>query len=277
VLTPLDAVWTGLVYDVGEAGFVEQTFDEWIDIGIHAADPDLRFYPMPEFSDSEDQTEDDVEWADAYGNVYPVRSGNLAIMQAYKRDSCLSVKLNEFNGQEFRVILFDGTGNVEVAEVSGGYAGKIANFWHSQPKYPSATELTEGHIMYKFTNPEEHANRQILATDLHWSDIEGLEDITMNIALVSTDLVITFESVCGEVDLTSELSAISEVTTAWKGDTATVIADLTTAPTYDPATKTFSIEAASVTATKIKLADPSILYGLGVTNKDHGTWVTVPS
>jgi len=269
VLTPPSAIFTGLD-ELGAA----QTFDEWLESGIHAALPANRFYPMPTIESVEDKSSDNVEATTGYGTSYVINEGSIAFTQTFLRDYCLSKKLLSFNGQEWRVIIFDNTNQAQVITTSAGQMGELATIWASQPRPNTESEFGFPKIQYSFVNPNEHKNREVIDTDLNYMDIKGLENVVMNIATVTTNLVITFLTECGNQDITSELALLSGETTAWLGDTAGVIAALTTAPTY--ASGKFTVTVASVTQDKISIADPSILYGLGVANKEQPDYTTVP-
>ena len=253
------------------------TFEEWIELGIHAADPAKRFYPMPSFTNCEDNTEDRVVYTNPYGLSFPLRDGNFAFTQSFERDSCLNKKLLAFNNQSFRVIIFDNENNAQIVRTSKGITGELANIYVSQPKANSATDLSEPQISYSFLNPDEHRLREVVPTDLSWGEIKGLEDFKMNIIKDGANYKITFEVSCSGDDVTSELQAISGVTDAWLQQIGTnPPVAIATAPTFDVVKGVFTVTVLSA-GTKIGLANPFVLFENGVSNVDCPDMVSVPT
>lgn len=250
ILLPLGARFTGL-----DENNQDQTIEEWIEAGIHAEKPENRFYPMPLFTNCEDNSEDNTEWTNGYGTTYVVREGAFAFTQNFERDVCLTRRLLDFNGQTFRALIVDNQNNIQGVQLADGFTGETCSVWVSQPKANSASEFSEPSIRYSFTNPDEHKRREIKSSDLAYGDIKGLEDVTFVDNGDDTFQIVTAD--CGNIDVTAELSALSGDTTAWLKDGVAP----TTAPTYSSGS--FSIPASG----DWSLADPSVLYGLGVANK----------
>lgn len=250
ILLPLGARFTGL-----DENNQDQTIEEWIEAGIHAALPENRFYPMPLFTDCEDNSEDNTEWTNGYGTTYVVREGAFAFTQSFERDVCLTRRLLDFNGQTFRALIVDNQNNIQGVQLADGFTGEQCSVWVSQPKANSASEYAEPKIRYSFTNPNEHKLREIKVSDLAYGDMKGLEDVTFVDNGDDTFQIVTAD--CGNIDVTAELSALSGDTTAWLKDGNAPA----TAPTYSSGS--FSIPATG----DWSLADPTILYGLGVANK----------
>lgn len=250
ILLPLGARFTGL-----DENNNEQSLEEWIEAGIHADKPENRFYPMPLFTDCEDNSEDNTEWTNGYGTTYVVREGAFAFTQSFERDVCLNRKLLDFNGQNFRALIVDNQNNIQGVQLADGFTGEICNVWVSQPKANSSSEFSEPKIRYSFTNPDEHKLREIRMSDLSYGDIKGLEDVTFVDNGNDTFQIVT--AGCGDIDVTAEFAVLSGDTTAWLKDGV----NPTTAPTYSSGS--FSIPASG----DWQLADPSVLYGLGVANK----------
>lgn len=252
------------------ARFTGGSLDEWIEEGIHGGKASERFYPMPEMTNVEDGSTDNVEWTDGFGNVYTLAEGNYGFTQNFKGDVELNKKLQRFNTQEFRVLVIDNVGNCQGVQLHDGFTGEICNVWVSQPKANTATELAQPTIRYMFLSPSEHKQRAIKGLDLDAGDFNGLEDVEMKVEFASPNFEITF-SISG-IDVTSELQAISAEETAWLTDND---AQVSTAPTYSSGKFTV---ASSVLEGKdiLKLADPSVLYNLGITNKEC-TGVELPA
>lgn len=260
IITPLNASYTG----VDEAN-QPITFDEWIMRGIHAASKVKRFYPMPLFSDSVSTSEDKTTWSNGYGETFVIKEGNKGLTQSYNQDFCLSNRLHSFNdGIDRRSIIFDNRKRAWGTEYIGGFAGVRTNLFCSTADITQPSEISEPKIDYTFKVPEEFAEKSNEDTELNTIEIEGLEDIIMNVVVSGSNLVITFLSACDLVDITSELAAISGVSECWLKDGAA----MTTPPTYNQGVFTV---AKPTSACKLSIADPSILYKNGVAFKECET------
>ena len=260
VVLPIGARFTGL-----DEGDNEQTLEEWLESGIHAADPAKRFYPMPEMTNVEDTTSDNVTWESGMGITHVLREGNYGFTQDYERDSCLTTRLLAFNGQQFRVLVFDIQGNVQGVRLNDGFTGELCNIWSLQPRANTPSEYSEPKIQYSFTSPSEHKLREVIPTDVNLVELTGLEDVEMVIVKKNTDLNIKFQISCSGDDVTSELSPLGGELTAWITDSGAP----TAAPTYDTIAQVFTIPTTALTGkSKLGLATPDILLGLKVGNKE---------
>lgn len=274
ILTPVEAKFTGL-----DESSAVQTFDAWIEAGIHAADPENRFYPLPMTNGVEDNTTDPSVFTDAMGIQYQIMDGVFAFTQKFHRDVCLTKKLKTFNDQEMRIIKYDRSLAEVIEDGNGDYMGEKCKIFVSHPKASTVSDLGEPAILITMIDPNEHDYRAFLEYDSNLSELDGLEDVVMNVSISSTDYVITFTDACSGKDITSEFAALSTKKTAWKIDDDGTIADIAAAPVYSSTTKTFTAVAATMYAEgkKLKLADPSILNGLGVSNKEQTEWFTLPN
>lgn len=271
ILTPINAKFTGLL------GVAEQTFEEWLDAGIHAALPENRFYPMPLTTNVEDGSTDPQEWSNPIGDSEVVSPGFFAFTQSYRRDACLSNRLKAFNQQEFRAIKLDATRAEMIEEANGDLKGELCTVYATSPKFSTPSELQEPRIIYKFKNPNEHDYRKVFIHDFDPITLEGLEEITMTMVIATTNLEIKFYEKCSGVDVTAELAALSESATAWLMDTEGVISTLAKGPEYNATTNKFTILLATITGGALKLADPSILHTAGVQNIEQPEWTDKPS
>lgn len=262
VITPLNAKFTGL-----DAQGQPQTFVEWINEGIHAANPTTqRFYPMPEIRGVEDASKDEGVFTDDYGEDTTLFDGTFGFTQKFRPDACLNKRLFQFNNQQFRVIIFDNQNNAQVIRSSDGIHGEQIRIFVTSPKANTASEISQPTIKFAATKADEHQRREVIPTDLNWGEIKGLEDVVMNVVTDGGNSVITFNVDCGGDDVTGELAVLSGEATAWLkqvGDATPV--PLTPAPTYDAEKNVFEATGLT-TGNKIGIANPSVLYGLGVTN-----------
>ena len=254
-----------------------QTFAEWIDNGIHAAKPENRFYPMPNFENCEDNTEDRVVYTSGYGTTTPLRDGNFAFTQNFRPDSCLNKKLLAFNNQSFRVIIFDNENNAQVIRTAKGITGSLANIYISQPKANTATEISEPQIVYSFLDSNEQRLREVIPTDLTWGELKGLEDFQMNVIKDGANYIITFTVACSGDDVTGEIRQLSTVSNAWLQQTGTAApVPMTNVPTFDAVKGVFTVTGLSA-GTKIGLANPFVLFQNNVSNVDCPDMVVVPA
>ena len=274
VLVPLNAFWTGL-----DRNGDPQTFDEWLEALIHEANPKKRAYPMPAFTDCQPDVEEPVTWTNPYGQKFYLRDGNTAFVQAFNRDRCLNKRLLAFNNQSFRAIIFDNENRVLLTRNANGLTGGKCTVFVTLPNPNTATELSEPTISYTFTESDEQKSAEIINSDLKWGDIQGLEDVYINIIKDTVNYVITFSAGCSGEDITSELAALDGEATAWKVQVgASNPVQISTAPNYDTNREAFIIPVASLTTyNKIGLASPDVLYSLGITNKDCSEMVAIPS
>ena len=274
ILTPVEAKFTGL-----DDQSAVQTFDNWLEAGIHAANPEDRFYPLPMTNGVEDNTTDPAVFTDAMGRQHQIMDGVFAFTQKFERDVCLTKRLKAFNDQEMRIIKFDKENAEVIEDGNGDYFGEKCKIFVSHPKASTTSELGEPSILITMVDPNEHDYRAFLDYDSNLSELDGLENVIMNVVIATTNFVITFTEACSGKDITAELAALSAKKTAWKIDKSGTIADVVAAPVYDSATKTFTAVAATMYAEghSLKLADPTILNGLGVSNKEQEDWFDLPN
>jgi hypothetical protein len=273
ILTPLSAFYTGL-----DANNQPQSFEDWINAGIHAADPVKRFYPFPEMRSVEDSSKEPTVFTDDYGEDTTLFDGNFGFSQKFRPDACLNKRLFAFNNQQFRVIIIDNENSAQVIRTPRGIAGEQFKVFVTSPKANTASEVSQPTVTYSATQSDEHKLREVIKTDLQWSELKGLEDIVMNVVKSDVNLFITFSPICSGDDITGELAALSEESSAWLQQTGTGIpTPINPAPAYLASTGSFKIPASSITGDKIGLADPSVLQGLGIANMDCPDMVTVPA
>lgn len=270
ILTPVGAKFTGL-----DASNNPQTIDEWIMAGIQAAKPEDRFYPMPQFSDNEDNSEDPTEWTDGYGNKFTIRDGAQAFTQSYLPNYCQTNRISTFNdGIRRRAIIWDNRNKLWGTTNNGDFQGFECNIWSLAARPTGASELSEPKIKYSFVKSDEVGKKFAYDTDLEVVDCEGLEDIEMVAVKSSTDVIITFKTVCGGQDVTEEMKTMGGVAACWKLDGA----NFSTAPAWDGTNKRFTVAYSVVSGgTAIKIADPSVLAANNVLLKEVVNSVAVAS
>lgn len=264
IVTPASARYSG----VDEEGD-PLTFEDWLEKNVHAATPSERFFPMPAFTDNEDNSTDRQTWENAYGQQYTLRPGNIAFTQAYQPDYCLSNRLDSFNdGIEKRIIILDAHGKAWGCKDSkGNFMGFAADIFHMAPRPTPADSISEGHITYTTKKPSEFANKFPYDYELDVDNFDGLTDVNMVMVKSDSNLVFTFTDDCGDNNLTGEFGSLMDKNCWLKNGTA-----FTTAPTYNAAAKNFTIAASGFNAgEKITIADPSVLFARGITKKECKT------
>ena len=275
VLTPINSFYTGI-----DSSSQPQTINEWLWECIHAADPLKRFYPMPEARGIEDASKEDGIFTDDYGEDTVLFEGNFGLVQKFRPDACLNKRLFAFNNQQFRGIIVDNQNNVQLIRGASGDCGELFRVFVTSPKANTASEISQPTIRYEAIRSEEHKNRVVVPTDIQWGQLNGLEDLIMNVIKDGSNINITFSVLCGGDNISDELAALSGDITAWVGfNLVGGAVSFLTAPTYDAVNSKFTIAASDIPvgAAKIGLANPSVLYGLGIGGFECSDPVSVPA
>lgn len=248
--------------------FSGPNFDDWLMSKIHDADPSKRAYPMPQFTGIADNSEDVVTTTNGYGKSKIMRDGSISFTQNYAKNSCLSARLTDFNDGVMRgIYLLDSAGRVWGTKgLNGGLKAFSATIFCKGEGLPQADSEVEPTIRYDLDNIEEWNRKEDVLTELAVSDIEGLEDLELVLVKNSSNIEIKAVTACSKDDVTEELAELGGEADAWIGVKSNGTEEtLATAPTYDDDNKKFTIAATALSAyTALKLADPSILYGIGV-------------
>lgn len=259
--------------------FTGSNIDTWLMQGIHAADPAKRFYPMPDFTGIEDNSTDGTTHTSGYGQETPLTKPLMGFTQTYTPDVCLQNRLVKgFDDNIVRsFLIIDSANRVWGVKTTSGMKGFTGKMTPRASRATMADSISEPTIAYRFTVASEMDNKWYEEGDLTAEDYDGLLDITMNVATESTNRVITFDlDGCGKEDVTAELAALSGVGDAWIYD-GSAMSDAN-APTYDATSGTFTCAVATLVAGKtLTLADPAVLYGLGVAFKECSNTVTLAS
>ena len=254
------------------AEFTGSNIDDWIMTNIHAADPAKRFYPMPDFTGIEDNSSEGNSYTSGYGQETPLTKPLTGFRQTYTPDVCLQNRLVKgFDDNLTRSFLVIDSANriwgVKTANGMKGFTGKMT------PRASGATmadTIKEPTIAYRFTVASEMENKWFEESDLSAEDIDGLLDIKMSVVTYDSNLLITFATDgCGSEDVSAEMQTIGGEVTCWQVGDSNGYANIATAPTWDAALGAFKVASTAVASGKtLKLADPSVLYGKGVSNKE---------
>ena len=271
VIIPVSATYTGF-----DDNRQPQTVEEWLIAGIHAADPKKRFYPMPQFSNIEDQTEDNVVYTNAYGRTTPIRDGNVGFLQSFDLDHCLNKRLLAFSNQTFRAIIFDNDNNAQFTQKGQDLTGMKCNIFVSMPRPNTPTELSEPTIQYSFLDASENRKTEIVQMGIDWGDVNGLEDLELNIIKEGGQFYITFGIACSGEDVTGELRALDNEAIAWvvKDENGTE-QPISPPPSFDPTRNAFVVTSLPPNG-MIGLANPQVLYELGIGQKDCPRMTQIP-
>ncbi|MDR1112793.1 MAG: hypothetical protein LBL18_03410 [Bacteroidales bacterium] len=265
IVTPVDAVYTGL-----DAASQEQSFDEWLQAGIHAASPLKRFYPMPVFVGLDDNSSDNVTNTSPYGDETVLSEGKINITQQYDPDYCLTNRLHAFNDNSPRRVIFvDINSEAWGTKITGDFKGYKMRIFATSKRPNTADAITYPSIIYNSLSSEEWANKDYRTLELDYDSITGLENITMATTTSGSNTVIFFVDECSNEDVTSELQALAGQANAWLKNGA----PFGTAPSYSEGK--FTVATTVVTGSTITLADPSVLYGLGVVGKECENTVVI--
>ena len=256
IVTPLNAEFTGL-----DSSQQPQTFDDWLEQGIHAANPTNRFYPMPTFVGLDDNSSDNVTDTTPYGDETVISEGKINITQQYSPDYCLTNRLHAFNDNSpRRVIFIDSNSNAWGTERGGVFKGYKMRIFASSKRPNTADAITNPNISYSSLSSDEWARKGYRELEVDYDSIIGLENIELVATDDGTNTNFIFVSECSNDDVTSEMQAMNS--TAWlKNGTP-----MNNAPTYNNGV--FTIDTLEVTDSKISIADPSVLYSQGVVGKE---------
>lgn len=261
--------------------FTGSNFDEWLMEMIHAANPSQRAYPMPQFTGVTDNSEDVVTTTNGYGQSKILRDGAISFTQNYAKNTCLSSRLTDFNDGVTRGVYFlDSAGRVWGTKgKNGGVKAFSASIFCKGEGVPMADSEVEPTIRYDLKDIDEWNRKEDVQTELAVSDIEGLEDVEAVLVKDSANIKITFVTECSKDDVTEELKDLGGEASAWIGVKSNGTEEaLTTAPTYDSTNKVFTVTASSLSNyTALKLADPSVLFGLGVGYKCCDNATDIPA
>lgn len=255
--------------------FNGENFDEWLMAGIHAKNPAERFYPMPMFTDNADNSEDAVTWTNGYGQQYTIREGNMAFTQSYEQDYCMTNRLRTFNDQVTREFLvWDGSGRIWGVKTETGFKGFTGKMFAMVSKPTPADSLSEPTISYTFTQPSELSKKGSMDTDLDPEDVDGLENVELNIVKENTSYRVTMSAECGGSDVTSEMAALT-AKECWMTGSAKADTEVTAAPTWD-ATNGCFVFSGLTAGNKLALASPDVMYAHDVKFKEGANEVSIP-
>lgn len=254
------------------AEFTGTNIDEWLQEGIHKADPSQRFYPMPDITGVEDNTGDGSSYTNGIGVTTYISPGLVAFTQRFDPDVCLQDRLiSGFNDNITRSFLFiDQNNRIWGVKTASGMKGFTGRIYVKGSGITSPDNIAEPSISYSLTKAAEMENKWFLDSDVNAEDIDGLLDVKMSVVTDSSNLLIKFSvDGCGNDDVTAEMQTIAGQANCWLVGDNNGYAAISTAPSWDATAGAFKVAASTVESGKtLKLADPSVLYGKGVTNKE---------
>lgn len=252
--------------------FTGSDIDDWLQQGIHKADPSQRFYPMPDITGVEDNTGDGSSYTNGIGVTTNITPGLVAFTQRFDPDVCLQNRLiGGFNDNITRSFLFiDQNNRIWGVKTANGMKGFTGRLYVKGSGITSPDNIAEPSISYSLTKAAEMENKWFVESDVAAEEIDGLLDVTMSVVTDSSNLLIKFSvDGCGNDDVTAEMQTIDGQVNCWLVGDTNGYAAIGTAPTWDATAGAFKVASSAVASGKtLKLADPSVLYGKGVTNKE---------
>lgn len=252
--------------------FTGSDIDDWLQQGIHKADPSQRFYPMPDITGVEDNTGDGSSYTNGIGVTTNITPGLVAFTQRFDPDVCLQNRLiGGFNDNITRSFLFiDQNNRIWGVKTANGMKGFTGRLYVKGSGITSPDNIAEPSISYSLTKAAEMESKWFVESDVAAEEIDGLLDVTMSVVTDSSNLLIKFSvDGCGNDDVTAEMQTIAGQVNCWLVGDTNGYAAIGTAPTWDATAGAFKVASSAVASGKtLKLADPSVLYGKGVTNKE---------
>lgn len=252
--------------------FTGSDIDDWLQQGIHKADPSQRFYPMPDITGVEDNTGDGSSYTNGIGVTTNITPGLVAFTQRFDPDVCLQNRLiGGFNDNITRSFLFiDQNNRIWGVKTANGMKGFTGRLYVKGSGITSPDNIAEPSISYSLTKAAEMESKWFVESDVAAEEIDGLLDVTMSVVTDSSNLLIKFSvDGCGNDDVTAEMQTIGGQVNCWLVGDTNGYAAIDTAPTWDATAGAFKVASSAVASGKtLKLADPSVLYGKGVTNKE---------
>ena len=254
------------------AEFTGTDIDTWLQEGIHKASPSQRFYPMPDITGVEDNTGDGTSYTNGVGVTTQITAGLVALTQRFDPDVCLQNRLIDgFNDNITRSFLFiDQNNRIWGVKTSNGMRGFTGRLYVKGSGITTTDNIAEPSISYSLTKATEMKSKWFVDGDVAAEEIDGLLDVNMSVVTDSSNLLIRFSiDGCGNYDVTEEMKLISGEASCWLVGDTNGYAAISTAPTWDATAGAFKVAANTVASGKtLKLADPSVLYGKGVDNKE---------
>lgn len=252
--------------------FTGSDIDDWLQQGIHKADPSQRFYPMPDITGVDNNTGDGSSYTNGIGVTTYITPGLVAFTQRFDPDVCLQNRLiGGFNDNITRSFLFiDQNNRIWGVKTANGMKGFTGRLYVRGSGITSPDNIAEPSISYSLTKAAEMESKWFVESDVAAEEIDGLLDVTMSVVTDSSNLLIKFSvDGCGNDDVTAEMQTIAGQVNCWLVGDTNGYAAIDTAPTWDATAGAFKVASNTVASGKtLKLADPSVLYGKGVTNKE---------
>lgn len=252
--------------------FTGSDIDDWLQQGIHKADPSQRFYPMPDITGVDNNTGDGSSYTNGIGVTAYITPGLVAFTQRFDPDVCLQNRLiGGFNDNITRSFLFiDQNNRIWGVKTANGMKGFTGRLYVRGSGITSPDNIAEPSISYSLTKAAEMESKWFVESDVAAEEIDGLLDVTMSVVTDSSNLLIKFSvDGCGNDDVTAEMQTIAGQANCWLVGDTNGYAAIDTAPTWDATAGAFKVASNTVASGKtLKLADPSVLYGKGVTNKE---------
>lgn len=252
--------------------FTGSDIDTWLQQGIHKDNPAQRFYPMPDFTGVEDNTSEGTSYTNGVGVTTHITNGLVALTQKFDPDICLQNRLiSGFNDNITRSFLFiDQNNRVWGVKTATGLKGFTGRIYVTGSGITTPDNIAEPSISYSLTLASEMENRWFVECDVPAEEIDGLMDVELAVTTESTNLLIkVLASGCGNDDVTAEMQVIGGESSCWLVGDSNGYTAISTAPTWDSALGCFKVASSAVATGKtLKLADPSVLYGKGVSGKE---------
>lgn len=145
------------------------------------ASPKERIYPIHNFEEVADGTEDLVIATLGYGGKYPVRDGDYDWTFRYLQGGlCLSKALRKFSGIGKHILFYDVNGLLIGQKVGDTLKGIPMNFFYSNPWRPTDGS-TAPTFAARFSFKPRYINEDVgfVQADFNLATIVGLQDVAL--------------------------------------------------------------------------------------------------
>lgn len=241
-----------------------------------AALPANRAYPIADFQQITDNSEDVTIQTLGYGGKAVTREGDTDwSFQFIKGGLCLNKALRKFNGQTPDVMFYDAAGVLYGYKVGTAFRGIPLSLMYTAPLKINDGTNTSIYLV-RFVFKPTYLNDSpgfVEGGDTQWGDVVGLQDVAVTATKVTAVITAKGKVGCAATDLydlyATELAVVAAhiVKNAATGNLITVASVAVDANakawtvTLDTADPDYTASATGVT---YQLANPTVLAGLNV-------------
>lgn len=178
-----------------------------------------RIFPIHNFEEINDGTEDETIATMGYGGKYPVRDGDYDWTFRYMQGGlCLSKQLAKLSGVGGAVLFYDSNNILIGWKVGDKLKGIPLNFFKGKPWRPSDGSTTP-FFSVRFSFKPQYINQEVgfVQADFNLATIEGLQDVALKDAVsVRPAMKVTATVGCSKDNMYDVYADELAVVGAWK-------------------------------------------------------------